>query len=220
MIARLGRLGLKNEIMRVLNLYAGIGGNRKLWQDVEVTAVEYNQEIADIYKDFFPDDTIIVADAHQYLLEHFKEFDFIWSSPPCQSHSRLNTMLNKNGINRYPDMSLYQQILFLSHWFYGKFVVENVKPYYEPLIKPIIVIDRHLFWTNIKSIGYNVKDKRQAHMDITNKSEVYGICLDGYNIQGKEQILKNMVNPEIGLHFLNRARDIKADEETQQQTLF
>ena len=26
--------------MKVLNLYCGIGGNRKLWEDVEVTAVE------------------------------------------------------------------------------------------------------------------------------------------------------------------------------------
>ena len=31
--------------MKVLNLYAGIGGNRKLWTDVEITAVEYNQKI-------------------------------------------------------------------------------------------------------------------------------------------------------------------------------
>jgi len=32
--------------MKVLNLYAGIGGNRKLWPDeCEVTAVENNEEI-------------------------------------------------------------------------------------------------------------------------------------------------------------------------------
>lgn len=34
-------------VIRVLNLYAGIGGNRKLWEGVEVTAIEYKQEIAD-----------------------------------------------------------------------------------------------------------------------------------------------------------------------------
>lgn len=27
-------------MIKVLNLYAGIGGNRKLWEGVEVTAVE------------------------------------------------------------------------------------------------------------------------------------------------------------------------------------
>ena len=32
--------------MKILNLYAGIGGNRKLWKDVQVTAVELNSEIA------------------------------------------------------------------------------------------------------------------------------------------------------------------------------
>jgi len=71
-------------MIKILNLYAGIGGNRKLWpdQEIEVTAIENNKSIAKIYKDFFPNDTVIVGDAHQYLLEHYKEFDFIWSSPP------------------------------------------------------------------------------------------------------------------------------------------
>ena len=83
--------------MKILNLYAGIGGNRKLWNDVksdiEVTAVEYDQAIAQAYKDRFPNDIVIVGDALKYLLEHYKEFDFIWVSPPCQTHSRnINTM--------------------------------------------------------------------------------------------------------------------------------
>jgi len=51
--------------VRVLNLYAGIGGNRKYWENVEVTAVEYNEEIAMIYKDHFPNDNVIVGDAHE-----------------------------------------------------------------------------------------------------------------------------------------------------------
>ena len=96
--------------MRILNLYAGIGGNRKLWGDEhEITAVEYKQEIADIYKDFFPNDEVIVSDAHQYLLDNFKEFDFIWSSPPCQSHSsfRQNICVRYRGTEPvYPDMRL------------------------------------------------------------------------------------------------------------------
>ena len=78
--------------MKILNLYAGIGGNRKLWTDVEVTAVELNPEIASIYQDFFPKDKVIVADAHAYLLEHFEEYDFIWASPPCPSHSRMRML--------------------------------------------------------------------------------------------------------------------------------
>lgn len=72
--------------MKVLNLYCGIGGNRRQWENVEVTAVEHNESIAAIYKDLFPNDIVIVADAHQYLLDHYSEFDFIWASPPCPTH--------------------------------------------------------------------------------------------------------------------------------------
>ncbi len=119
--------------MKVLNLYAGIGGNRKLWKDVEVTAVENNKEIAKIYQDFFPDDKVIVADAHQYLLEHFKEFDFIWSSPPCYTHSKMNLGTRHKKI-RYPDMDLYQEIILLKQFFKSRWVVENVNPYYQELM--------------------------------------------------------------------------------------
>ena len=75
--------------MKILNLYAGIGGNRKLWSDEhEITSVEYDQGIADIYHDHYPNDTVIVTDAHGYLLEHYSEYDFIWSSPPCPTHRK------------------------------------------------------------------------------------------------------------------------------------
>lgn len=51
--------------MKILNLYAGIGGNRKLWGDEhEITAVEINPEIAEIYKNLYPQDTVIIGDAH------------------------------------------------------------------------------------------------------------------------------------------------------------
>ena len=114
--------------MKILNLYSGIGGNRKLWQGVEVVAVENKKEIAKIYQDFFPNDNVIIADAHEYLLEHYKEFDFIWSSPPCPTHSKMNFLHDIKGIKiKYPDMKLYEEILFLKHFFNGKWIVENVK---------------------------------------------------------------------------------------------
>lgn len=140
----------------VLNLYAGIGGNRKLWTDCEVTSVELNPEIAAIYQDFFPDDKVIVADAHQYLLDHFKEFDFIWSSPPCPTHSRLaNSTLKGNGFIRYPDMKLYEEIFLLKHYYEGKYTVENVISYYDPLVQPII-FNHHYLWSN-----FNIKLKNR-----------------------------------------------------------
>lgn len=92
--------------LKVLNLYAGIGGNRKLWENVEVTAVEFDPKIADIYKTNFPNDQVIVTDAHQYILEHYKKYDFIWASPPCPTHSRIR----KAGVlaGQYP--ALYPDI--------------------------------------------------------------------------------------------------------------
>ena len=94
--------------MKVLNLYAGLGGNRKLWEGVEVTAVELEPKIAAVYKRLYPDDTVVVADAHQYLLDHHDAFDFIWSSPPCQTHSKMAKATRHKHLRRYPDMSLYQ----------------------------------------------------------------------------------------------------------------
>src|SRR3990167_10912789 len=89
------------EGVKILNLYAGIGGNRRLWGDKhEITAIEYKPEIAKIYQDFFPNDKVIVADAHQYLLENFWKYDFIWSSPPCQTHSIMNKI---NRLSPYPE---------------------------------------------------------------------------------------------------------------------
>lgn len=147
--------------LRVLNLYAGIGGNRKLWDNVEVTAVENNPKIAAVYQDLYPNDTVIVGDAHQYLLDHYAEFDFIWSSPPCPTHSRARYGLGFHGHGFaavYPDMRLYQEIILLKHHFKGQYCIENVQAYYKPLIEPLS-IGRHWYWVNFPiekmQIGYS-----------------------------------------------------------------
>ena len=201
--------------MKVLNLYAGIGGNRKLWENVEVTAIENNPEIAKIYQDFFPDDKMIITDAHQYLLEHYKEFDFIWSSPPCPTHSRFNNINIKS--RKYPDMNLWQEIIFLQHFFKGKYCVENVITYYDPLI-PCTESDSHYYWTNFKITKKpNTKRgiRRQEHDFTVNK---IGIDLSMYqNLDKKfiKQVVNNCVQPEMGLHILNRALEIIEESPTQ-----
>ena len=59
--------------MKILNLYAGIGGNRKLWGNKhKIVAVENNLKIAEIYSDFFPSDTVVVKDAHKYYKKNKK----------------------------------------------------------------------------------------------------------------------------------------------------
>ena len=195
------------EKIKVLNLYAGIGGNRKLWKNVDVTAVENNKEIADIYKDFFPEDEVIIADAHQFLLEHHKEFDFIWSSPPCQSHSsfRHNICVKFRGTEaKYPDMNLYEEILFLKHHAKCKWVVENVKPYYEPLIKGNL-IQRHMFWSNFPIEDIKLKQDNIRQVQIPELEKIHGFILDRYKLKNKRQILRNCVIPKLGLHIFNSA---------------
>ena len=118
--------------MKILNLYCGIGGNRKLWGDnYEITAVEYNKELADIYKKWYPNDEVIICDAIKYLMNHWKEFDFIWASPPCQTHSKMRYLASKRGsyAPKLPDLSLYSLIIWQKHFFKDKkWVVENYKP--------------------------------------------------------------------------------------------
>ena len=188
----------------ILNLYAGLGGNRKLWRNVRVTAIELNEEIANVYKDLYPDDNVIVEDAHQYLLKHYNEYDFIWTSPPCQSHSsmRQNLAVRFRGTEPiYPDMSLYQEIIFLTHNFKGGFVVENVKPYYKPLIKPTQEIQRHLFWSNFKIRPKDFDKDNLRSAQIPDLQKLYGFDLSKYKLKNKRQCLRNCVKPELGLHI-------------------
>lgn len=201
---------MKKEKKKILNLYAGIGGNRKFWGDEhEVTAVENNPEIAKIYQDFFPNDKVIVADAHQYLLDHYKEFDFILSSPPCPSHSRIRIhSAVARGQNEaiYPDMKLYEEILFLEGYFKGKWVVENVISWYEPLKKPFIY-QEHYYWANFIIDGKGAAN-RCHNAGIEALQKLKGFDLSKYKISqdySKEKILRNCVEPKAGLHIFNCA---------------
>lgn len=184
--------------IRVLNLYAGIGGNRKLWDNVEVTAVEIDPQIAAEYKKNFPQDTVVIGDAHEYLIKNFKYFDFIWSSPPCPSHSRTNAFLRAKNIVRYPDMTLYQEIIFLKHNFFGKWVVENVIPYYKPLVEPTCVRDRHYLWSNfyIPSKGC-VNASELTLKDTKATSERHGFTVKAKSAK-RGVMLRNLVDPKVG----------------------
>ena len=207
---------------KILNLYAGIGGNRKLWGgDIEVTAVELDPDIAEIYYDFFPNDKIIIGDAHKYLLEHFQEYDFIWSSPPCPSHSRVRKATHHQNKPIYPDMMLYEEILLLQGYFKGMWVVENVIGWYEPLIKPY-TYRKHYYWANF-FIGGMDKGNRHHNKkmeDYILQQKKKGLDVSKYDIKNKRQILRNCVEPEDGLHILNQARGIETKLDIEQQNLF
>lgn len=193
--------------MKILNLYAGIGGNRALWGDEhEITAVESEQYIADAYKSLFPNDTVIIADAHQFLLDHHKEFDFIWSSPPCPTHSRFNTSLYAQGYIRYPDVSLYQEITFLKHFYKGQWLVENVEPYYQPWIAPSTFFDRHAFWSNFYIPRLHGRKAKIEYTEAPELSKNLGIDVLFMKREYRRKVLRNAVHPKVGLHILNAAQ--------------
>jgi DNA (cytosine-5)-methyltransferase 1 len=213
--------------MKILNLYACLGGNRYKWDevaDIEVTAVELDPELARLYQERFPNDKVIIEDAHQYLLNHYKEFDFIWSSPPCPTHSRLVSS-NKNKIKmKYPDMRLYQEIILLNKLFNGKFVVENVIPYYEPLIQAK-KRGRHLYWCNF-NLPNNLNTRKSPDWSrMTNEIDAWNIFHD-YDFrkykgkQPRSKIARNLVDYEAGKTILETALGIINRENVNQTKLF
>lgn len=194
--------------LKILNLYAGIGGNRKLWgDDHDITAVEINPKIAECYQKLFPNDTVIIGDAHEYLRQHFREFDFIWASPPCPTHSVLQMTRYYDEKLKYPDMTLYQEILWLKHFFKGKWVIENVKPYYKPLIEPSFEIDRHYFWSSDFVFGCQYNDNYTKIRDnIKAMASKYGYDLNilkSCNVDCR-LVLRNTVVPEIGKYIFEK----------------
>jgi DNA (cytosine-5)-methyltransferase 1 len=213
---------------KILNLYACLGGNRYKWDevaDIEVTAVELDPELARMYQERFPNDKVIVADAHQYLLDHYKEFDFIWSSPPCPTHSKSRFWAYGKTMPVYPDMKLYEEIIFLMHHSLEnqKWVVENVNGYYKPLIIPE-KRGRHLFWANFKLPLIDKRDKTgimnweskykplKEHHAITN--------FDYKGEQNRLKILRNLVDYEVGKTILATAFNIQLAEKDTQTKLF
>ena len=217
---------------RILNLYACLGGNRYKWDEVsdniEVVAVELDPELAKLYQKRFPNDTVIVADAHQYLLDNYQNFDFIWTSPPCPTHSKVrHSQKNRDSYKAvYPSMSLYEEILFLDNHFEGKYVVENVIPYYQPLI-PAKKRGRHLYWTNF-NLPNNIGERKEGQGIISKaKNEVDALCkfhdYDFYKYKGnqrRDKIARNLVDYEVGRTILETAMEIQRKNDIKQVSLF
>ena len=195
--------------------------------NIEVTAVELDPVLASLYKERFPNDKVVVADAHQYLLDHYKEYDFIWTSPPCPTHSRARFWNSSNYETTteavYPDLKLYEEVIFLQNYFKGKFCVENVIPYYEPLIHAQ-KRGRHLYWTNFVLPGNLSERKIQIS---TGNDEVERLCeFHDYDFrrytgeQRIDKIARNLVDYEAGLTIFKTAFNIIEESKIKQVTLF
>lgn len=221
--------------MKILNLYACLGGNRYKWDEVakeagieiEVTAVELDSEAAKLYQERFPNDKVIVADAHKYLLDNFKEFDFIWSSPPCPSHSkvRVTQKTRENFKFLYPDLKLYEEVIFLDNFFKGKYVVENVTPYYEPLV-PAQKRGRHLYWTNF-NLPNDINERKLKGTLCLMENEIDTLCefhdYDFRKYKGEQRLDKmarNLVDYEAGRTIFEIALGIVNKKQTNQISMF
>lgn len=214
---------------KILNLYACLGGNRYKWDEVakeagievEVTAIELDPELARLYQERFPNDKVIVADAHQYLLDHYQEYHFIWTSPPCPTHSKVrHSQKNRESYKPvFPSMSLYEEIIFLDNHFKGKYCVENVIPYYEPLI-PAKKRGRHYYWTNF--LLPNKLSDRKASVgsgtdEVRKLCEFHKIDISTYKgNQRKDKIARNLVDYEAGRTILETALGIFKKQNEQQ----
>ena len=210
--------------LNILNLYACLGGNRYKWgSEHNITAVELDPELAKLYKERFPNDTVIIGDAHQYLLDHYQEFDFIWSSPPCPTHSKSRFARASTTTTVYPDMKLYQEIIFLDNYFKGKYCVENVVSFYEPLI-PGKKRGRHIYWTNFNIP--NILSKRKGNF-MEGEKEVDKWCefheFDFYKYKGEQRtdkIARNLVDFEAGETILNTVLGVIKHSNYENATLF
>ena len=202
-------------------IFRGINGSFKLlcrnWrkqkamggvENLNITAVEIDPNIAEIYKELYPNDTVIIGDAHKYLRENFRKFDFIWASPPCPTHSVLQMCRTYDEKLKYPDMTLYQEIILLKQFYKGKWVIENVKPYYEPLIQQSFIIDRHYFWSS--NFIWNLQNnKDNTYTDIRDNknsmADAYGFdieTLKKHNVDVRK-VLRNCVVPEVGKYIFD-----------------
>jgi DNA (cytosine-5)-methyltransferase 1 len=119
-------------------------------------------------------------------------------------------------------MMLYEEIILLQHFFKGKYCVENVIPYYEPLIAAQ-KRGRHLYWTNF--ILPNDLGERSANNFIKSKvSELSKFHdYDFTKYKGKQRVDKmarNLVDYEAGRTIFEIALGIVNKKETKQIQLF
>ena len=195
--------------MKVLNAYAGIGGNRHLWPDEwEITAVELDERVAAEYARRYPQDTVLVEDAHAFILNHAHEFDARWSSPPCPTHSRLaRNVASRYGRELKPDPRLWVEIEHL-RVLDGPYVVENVHTYYEPPIPPDVVTERHYYWTStppllVSSIGLAIV--KPETMSGT-YAQLYGLPpIPHRALRDARKAMRNAVVPLEGLELATAA---------------
>ena len=125
---------------------------------------------------------------------------------------------------KYPDMKLYQEIIFLDNFFEGKYVVENVIPFYTPLI-PAKKRGRHLYWTNF-NLPNKINERHNPdftrvknHIKVMSKFHDYDFT-KYKGEQRRKKIANNLVDYEAGRTILETAVGITRKQNINQTTIF
>lgn len=203
--------------MRVLNAYAGIGGNRHLWPaEWDITAVELDERIAAEYARRYPQDQTLVEDAHAFVLERAHQFDAVWTSPPCPTHSRIQRTLVSRFGKTEPDPRLWLEIEHLQQ-LGRRYVVENVHTYYAPPIAPDVVTDRHYYWVSAAPAlinPYEVVKLARAHSTSDEIADSYGLeRLAPGSVSDRRKTMRNAVVPLEGLQIAEAAFEAPTEDE-------
>lgn len=207
--------------MKILIGCAGIGGESEKWDDVnnDITHVELDSKIAKVISDRKPNRTVVVGDAYDYLLSNYQGYDFIWFSPSCQANTRM-IRSGKNRKPRFPDLRLYELKIFFDYNYKGKYCIENVAPYYKPVIEPTTKLGRHLFWANFEISDFVIKQPKNFIMLGTVEGSRQLKKWIGINYEGNIyyngnhdpcQVLRNCVHPDLGLHIYNCLKKDRKD---------
>lgn len=213
-------------IKKILNLFAGFGGNRSSWKNVQVDAVEIEPEIAKIYKKRFPEDQVFVQDVDSFLRDknnNLEDYDLIWASPPCTTHSQMQKFPRSETTRiAIPRMDqIYGLMIWFPRNYSGKWVIENVQPYYIAPIPRTVFIDRHYFWANfpIKKTtfrnGTNWKHGKIGgimrkpisllikELDLTPVLADIKATFGRHTKKRYEQVIRNCVDPKVGKYILD-----------------
>jgi len=70
-----------------------------------------------------------------------------------------------------------------------------------------------LFWANFYAHPKKFKGRAVPHKQICLGQSIYGVDLSGFKSPRKDQILRNMVNPEVGEYIFNTAMGYQIKEE-------
>src|SRR5690606_30369536 len=137
-----------------------------------------------------------------------------WSSPPCPTHSRTNYFTNEiRKQKQYPDMKLWQEIIYLKQFCKAKWVIENVIPFYDPFLPEFAQIGRHLIWSNFKIPVIEMPKNEIGTM----MKQYVGT---GKHAHDKTLSERNAVNPDLGAHILNCALGIINRPKRKMESLF